>query len=74
MTLLIHPCSDFSGQYPEKAETRSSGMGRVGLDLKIRGFSGQKTRKKVENSIGSTLKFSGFLQALVDMMWNFLAQ
>ena len=39
--------------------------GRVGLAFKIRGFSGQKPRKRVENSIGSTLKFSAFLQALV---------
>ena len=39
--------------------------GRVGLAFEIRGFSGQKPRKKVENSIGSTLKFSVFLQALV---------
>ena len=31
------------------------------------GFSSQKTRKKVENSIGSTLKFSAFLQALVSI-------
>ena len=57
--------SVFRVNNPEKTETRSSGTGRVGLAFKIRVFSGQKPRKKVENSIGSTLKFSVFLQALV---------
>ena len=57
--------SDFSGQYAEKAETRSSGTGRVGLAFKIWIFSVENPRKKVENSIGSTLEFLAFLQALV---------
>ena len=42
----------FRVNYPEKAETRSSGTGRVRLDFKIRGFSGQKTRKKLKIQSG----------------------
>ena len=63
--IRVDKSSIFRVKYPEKPETRSSGTGRVGLAFKIRVFSGQKPRKKVENSIGATLEFSTFLQALV---------
>ena len=57
--------SGFRVGYPKKPETRSSGSGRVGLDLWVRVFSGQKTRKKLKIRVGSGFKNSSFFTTLV---------
>ncbi len=57
--------SGFSGQYPKKPETRSSGSGRVGFDFWVRVFSGQKTRKNSKVRVNPGIKFSGFFTTLV---------
>ena len=59
--------SGFRVGYPEKPEPKVRVAGRVGFYLRIRVFSGQKTRKKLKIRVGSGLKNSGFFPTLIDI-------
>ena len=59
--------SGFRVGYPKKPEPKVRVAGRVGLDLRIRVFSGQKPRKKSKIRVGSGLKNSFFFPTLVSI-------
>ena len=63
--IRVDKSSDFRVEYPKKPEPKVRVAGRVGFYLRIRVFSGQKTRKKLKIRVGSGLKNSGFFPTLV---------